>query len=72
MTRTTEGEPMRLTARTRAERLGEGHVSDDWLEYLLRMRDENTDEYDKVPSSLKMAVGYYESAKKAADPGGGS
>ncbi|MEJ7765378.1 MAG: hypothetical protein WKF86_07770 [Acidimicrobiales bacterium] len=69
-TRMAEGQPARLTTRSRDERQADGWIRNEHLEALLRLRAENPDKYDKVSAALKMSVGYYDTAKKAADPGG--
>jgi hypothetical protein len=65
------GADNRTPARRRAEAKAKGFKENPQLERLIEMREKQPDKYDAMSASFKMAVGYYEAAKKAHEETGG-
>jgi hypothetical protein len=61
------GADNRTPARRRAQAKAKGFKENAQLERLIEMREKQPDKYDSLSPSFRMAVGFYESAKKAAE-----
>jgi hypothetical protein len=65
------GADNRTPEQRRAQARAKGFKENPQLERLIEMRSTHPDRYDALSPSFRMAVGYYESAKRAHEETGG-